>query len=54
MTDITADWVAELLYKVLGVPEPADKDGTHNGITLLQVGGLFTLADSNAMVSLIA
>ena len=37
LTDITADWVAELLYTVLGVPEPAEKDGTHNGITLLQV-----------------
>jgi hypothetical protein len=37
LTDVTADWVSDLLYKVLDVPEPDDKDGTHNGITLLQV-----------------
>lgn len=37
LTDVTTDWVSELLYKVLDVPEPDDKDGTHNGITLLQV-----------------
>ena len=37
LTDVTTDWVAELLYKVLDVPEPDDKANTHNGITLLQV-----------------
>ena len=34
---VNTDWVADLLYKVLRVPRPAKTDGTHNGITLLQI-----------------
>ena len=43
LSDVTADWVAELLYSVVGVPRPDNVDGTHGGITMLQarncVGG---------------
>ncbi len=37
LKDITADWVAELMYRELKVPRPAKVDGTHNGVTLLQI-----------------
>ena len=34
---MTTDWIADLLYKVLKVPRPNKTDGTHNGISLLQI-----------------
>ena len=37
LTDVTSDWVAELLYQVIGVPRPSTTDGTHAGLTLLQI-----------------
>ena len=37
LSDVTTDWVAELLYKVLRVPKPKSIEGTHNGITLLKI-----------------
>lgn len=37
LSEVTADWIADLLYKVVGVPIPDNLDGTHNGITLLQI-----------------
>lgn len=37
LTDVTTDWIADLLYNVLHVPRPDKTDGTHSGITLLQI-----------------
>ena len=37
LTDITGDWVAELLYQIIGVKRPSSVDGTHDGLTLLQI-----------------
>ena len=37
LTDITGDWVAELLYQIIGVSRPTSTDGTHDGLTLLQI-----------------
>lgn len=37
LTDVTSDWVSDLLYSVLGAQRPVKTEGTHNGLTLLQI-----------------